>query len=71
MSKCLQCKKEIPETERRLKFAGTINWTLPAGEVRPEERALAGSAEFCTIRCLGTFIGVTIQARGLMPPKTE
>ena len=71
MSTCLQCKKEIPDTDRRLKFSGTIGWSLPEGEVRPDERALAGSAEFCTIRCLGTYIGVTLQTRGLMPPKSD
>ena len=71
MTKCLQCKKEIPEAERRLKFAGTINWAMTAGDVSPSERVLAGSAEFCSIRCLGTFIGVTLQSRGLKPPKSE
>jgi len=70
MSVCLNCQKEISDTERRIKFEGELAWTAsPLPESSFEERVLAGAFEFCCIRCLGTFIGVTLQSRGLVPPK--
>jgi hypothetical protein len=71
MSTCLSCHKEIPETERRLHFSGTLDWTAAARAATADERALSGTAEFCSIRCLGTFIGVTLQSRGLIPAKNQ
>ena len=70
MSSCLHCGRELPAGSRRLHFDGSATWTAaPDGRGSAEETAFSGHAEFCSIRCLGTQIGVTLEKRGLMPPK--
>ena len=70
MSACLYCGSQIAEGTRRLDLDGTLTWTAEkGGRGSAEETAFRGHAQFCSIRCLGTQIGVTLEKRGLIPPK--
>jgi hypothetical protein len=70
MTKCAHCGREIAAAERRLRFDGTVAWTA-AAKPTADETALKGASEYCSIRCFGTRIGVTLQERGLQAPKKD
>lgn len=65
---CGHCGRSIGTGAPHLVVKGTVDWVIReehpgAGQI------LDGAALFCSIRCLGTFIGVTLEKRGLVPPK--
>lgn len=67
---CLQCGKPMPEGSARLCADGKVTWTAtPESFTAGPGRVLDGHAEFCCIRCYGTYIGIALERAGLIPPK--
>ena len=67
---CLHCQRVLEPEVVRLWLRGSVSWTArPGVEAEGPEQVLSGDAQFCSIRCFGTFIGVTLEKRGLIAPK--
>jgi len=65
---CAHCLQPIREGVPRLEMRGTLDWVVRK-DFPAAGRVIDGTEVFCSIRCLGTYIGVTLEKRGLIPPK--